>query len=115
MIQVTNLKKSFSSRVLFEGLTFSLNSRERMGLVGRNGTGKSTLLKVITDEETYDDGQVISPKGYTIGKLDQHLKFGEGTIVQECMTSLPPAEQDQYYRAEKILMGLGCTEEDVDR
>jgi ATP-binding cassette subfamily F protein 3 len=115
MIQVTNLKKSFSSRVLFEGLTFSLNSRERMGLVGRNGTGKSTLLKVITDEETYDDGQVISPKGYTIGKLDQHLKFGEGTIVQECMTSLPLVEQDQYYRAEKILMGLGFTEEDFDR
>lgn len=115
MIQVTGLTKSFSTRTLFEGLTLSLSSRERMGLVGRNGTGKSTLLKIITGEETYEDGQIISPKDYRIGKLDQHLKFGDGNIVQECMSSLPASEQDQYYRAEKILMGLGFSEEDFDK
>lgn len=115
MIQVTGLTKSFSTRTLFEGLTLSLSSRERMGLVGRNGTGKSTLLKIITGEETYEDGNIITPKDYRIGMLDQHLKFGDGNIVQECMSSLPANEQDQYYRAEKILMGLGFSEEDFNR
>lgn len=115
MIQVTNLTKSFGDRTLFEGLTFSLTSRERMGLVGRNGTGKSTLLNIINSNEIHEEGQIIKPREYTIGKLDQHLNFTEETIVQECMQALPPNEQDEFYRAEKILMGLGFIETDFSR
>ena len=82
MIQVSNLSKSYGSRVLFEDAGFSLSKGDRVGFVGRNGSGKSTLFKVLLDLETKDSGEIITPKGYTIGYLDQHIHFTEETVVQ---------------------------------
>ena len=64
MIQVVNLSKSYADRTLFEDVTFSINSGERIGLVGRNGTGKSTLFKIMLGEESYDSGDYKVPKSY---------------------------------------------------
>jgi len=75
MIQLTNISKHFGTKELFSNLNFRLNSGDRVGLVGRNGTGKSTLFKLILGEEQPDEGEISIPKGYKIGALKQHLEF----------------------------------------
>ncbi len=62
MIQLSNISKSFASKKLFSDLNFRLNHGDRVGLVGRNGTGKSTLFKLILAEESCDDGEIIITK-----------------------------------------------------
>lgn len=83
-------------------MNFRLNHGDRVGLVGRNGTGKSTLFKLILAEESCDDGEIIIPKGYKIGgALKQHLEFSEKTLRDE--TALSLSEEDKYsiYKVEK--------------
>ena len=115
MIQVTNLSKSYGGRLLFEGLSFAVGSREVVGLVGRNGCGKSTLTKIVLGLETQDDGHVSIPKGYQIGHLDQHINFTKKNIVDEVVLALPKEEQVMSYKAEKILFGLGFTHSDLEK
>lgn len=115
MIQLINISKSFAGRELFSNLNFKLNTGNRVGLVGRNGSGKSTLFKIILGEEHFDSGEVVIPKGYKIGALKQHLEFSEKTIVEEVALALSEDEQYDIYKVEKILFGLGFTQEDLDK
>ena len=115
MIAVDNLTKTFGSRVIFDKISFKLNSRERVGLVGRNGHGKTTLLRILLDREEYDSGNVAIPKGYRIGHVRQQLKFTENTILSEGMLDLPAAERDHHWKVEKILAGLGFSDSDMQR
>ncbi|MDQ1339489.1 MAG: ATP-binding cassette, subfamily er 3 [Campylobacterota bacterium] len=115
MIQLINISKSFAGRELFSNLNFKLNTGNRVGLVGRNGSGKSTLFKIILGEEHFDSGEVVIPKGYKIGALKQHLEFSEKTIVDEVALALSEDEQYDIYKVEKILFGLGFTQEDLDK
>ncbi|MEI6125899.1 MAG: ATP-binding cassette domain-containing protein, partial [Pseudomonadota bacterium] len=80
MISIENLSKSYGSQVLFEEAGFKLNSRERVGLVGRNGHGKTTLFRMIVGEEHPDSGTIIIPKGYRIAYVRQHIDFAEDTV-----------------------------------
>jgi len=86
-----------------------------MGLVGRNGSGKSTMFKLILGEEEASDGQVIIPKNYKIGALRQHLIFTEKTVREEAALALDEEMKWDTYRVEKILFGLGFTQADLDR
>ncbi len=115
MLQVSALNKSYGARTLFEDVTFALSPGERLGLVGRNGCGKSTLFRLILDEEHPDDGQIIIPRGYQVGHLEQHLKFTEPTILTEACLGLPLNERDQSYRGEIILSGLGFSDSDMQK
>ncbi|MBN2869933.1 MAG: ABC-F family ATP-binding cassette domain-containing protein [Campylobacterales bacterium] len=115
MIQINHLTKSYGTRVLFEDLSLKLNSGNKVGFVGRNGTGKSTLFKIILGEEPYDSGEVIIPKNYRIGTLRQHLHFTHKTVREECASVLEGDAIHEVYRVEKILFGLGFTQEDLDR
>lgn len=116
MIQVTNLSKSYGTQLLFQNVTFTLGKGERVGLVGRNGTGKSTLFRILLGEESQDEGEIIFPKNYHIGTLKQHLVFTKPTILEECMTALrgENAEFEQY-KVEKMLLGLGFKTSDFNR
>jgi ATP-binding cassette subfamily F protein 3 len=98
---------------LFEGLTFNINRRERVGLVGRNGHGKTTLFKIILGELDPDSGHVMIPKRYRIGHLEQHLRFTEETALGEASLGLPEDQREQTWKAEKILSGLGFSHSDM--
>ena len=115
MINLENLTKSFGGHTLFEGVSFRLNSRERLGLVGRNGHGKTTLFKLITGEELPDSGTISVPKNYSISYVRQNLNFTCDSTLKECMTGLSKEENDHYWKAEKILAGLGFSKEDFKR
>jgi ATP-binding cassette, subfamily F, member 3 len=116
MIQVSNLDKGYGRQVIFDKAGFTLNAGERVGLVGRNGHGKTTLFKMILGQERPDSGVISIPGGYKIGHLQQHISFTEITVLKEACLSLPENEDgiDETYKAEIILMGLGFTLEDLD-
>jgi len=117
MLQVTNIEKSYGKQLLFDGVSFTVNPRERVGLVGRNGHGKSTLFRMILGEEHQDAGTITVPSGYTIGHLSQHIHFTEDTVLKEACLALPKNEDhiDESYKAEAILHGLGFSNDDFDR
>ena len=115
MIRVENLSKSFGDQILFDGLGFSVNQKQRVGLVGQNGHGKTTLFRMIAGEERPDSGSIIIPKNYRIDYVRQHLEFTADTALNEGMRALPEQEKDHSWKVEKILAGLGFSREDFDR
>ena len=107
MIQFNHVAKSFGAQPLFDDLTFTVNRRERVGLVGRNGHGKTTVFRMILVEVPADGGDILIPKRYRIGHLDQQLHFSEATVLDEAVLGLPEEHRDERWRAEQILSGLG--------
>ncbi len=107
MLRVENLSKSYGSVVLFDGVSFSINPRERVGLTGRNGHGKTTLFRLIIGEEHPDSGVIAVPKNYAVGHVSQHLAFSAASAVDEACQGLPEEERSDRWRAEKVLAGLG--------
>ena len=83
--------------------------------MGRNGSGKSSLFRLIVSKETPDKGTIAKRKDYSIGFLDQHIVFTRPTLIEEAALGLHPKEKDCIYKAETILFGLGFKEEDLDR
>ncbi|MGR3317407.1 MAG: ATP-binding cassette domain-containing protein, partial [Candidatus Anammoxibacter sp.] len=73
MISLQNLSKQYVDQVIFDNVSFNLSRGERIGLVGRNGHGKTTLFNLITGQEEYDDGAIAIPKGYRIGYINQNI------------------------------------------
>lgn len=115
MIAVDNLSKSFGAQLLFDGISFKINRKERVGLVGRNGHGKTTLFRIIAGLESADSGTVSVPKNYRIGYVEQEPMFSAETVLQEAALGLPPAERDRLWKVEKILFGLGFDPKDLER
>ncbi len=115
MIGVENLHKSFGSQILFESASFKLNPKERIGLVGLNGHGKTTLFRIIIGEESPDTGTISIPKHYRIGYVRQNLDFTKDTVLKEVMTGLASQERGHYWKVEKVLMGLGFNKDDMQR
>ncbi len=115
MISVSNLTKSYGKEVLFEGVSFKINPRERVGLVGRNGHGKTTLFRLIAGDEQPDSGAITFPRGHRIGYVRQEIGFTEDTILKEGMRGLSQAERDHHWKVEKILAGLGFSTDDLGR
>jgi len=113
MITLQNISKAYGVMPLFDEVTFTVNKKERIGVLGRNGYGKSTLLKIILDEVQPDDGKVIIPKNYRIAALEQHINFTQSTVLAEAAQGLRVA--DEQWRAEMILSGLGFAESDFAR
>ena len=115
MIRVENLTKSFGDRIILDGVSFTLSAKERVGLVGQNGHGKTTLFQIINGEEQPDSGTVVIPKNYRVVYVKQRLKFTADTALDEGMAALPPQERGHSWKVEKILAGLGFTQSDFNR
>ncbi len=115
MINIENIVKSFGGHDLFKGISFRVNTGERVGIVARNGHGKTTLFRLITKDEDFDSGSITIPKNYRIGYVQQQLDFTKDSIIEECKKGLPEHERDQTWKVEKILTGLGFTLNDLSR
>ena len=115
MIQVISIKKQYGPQLLFENVSFQMGKGEKIGLVGRNGTGKSTLFKIILGEESMDGGSVSIPKNYSLGSLEQHIKFSHGKLLNEVASILKEEEKFDTYKVEKILFGLGFSKTDMEK
>ncbi len=117
MLTVTGLSKAYGKQTLFEDVSFQVGHGERVGLVGRNGTGKTTLLRILMGEEKPDEGSVTVPAGYSMGYLSQRLSFLRRTVLEEAASALPLREDgvDETYRAKAVLTGLGFGEDDLTR
>jgi len=115
MIAVDNLTKKYGEQVLFESISFKINRRERIGLVGRNGHGKTTLFRLLAGLEEPDEGAIAVPRNYRIGYVEQQLDFTAETVFEEASKGLAPDIQDQSWRVEKILTGLGFGPKDFAR
>lgn len=115
MISAQNISKQYGSRELFLDVNFTLNPRERLGIVGRNGFGKTTLFRLITGEEACDQGSIAIPKGYRIGYLSQQFSFTQDTVLREGCQGLSEKDSGHEWKVEKVLSGLGFSENDFSR
>lgn len=115
MIQINNLSKQFSDQILFEDISFNLQQGERCGLIGRNGSGKSTIFSMILGNQLPDQGTISIPKGYKISSLEQHISFTKESVLEECIQMLPSEQQYDFHKAEKILFGLGFSDQDLQK
>ncbi len=86
-LSVENLSKDYGERILFEGLTFGLSRGDKMALIANNGTGKSSLLKIIANEDIQDAGTVTLRAGIRIGSLAQEPNFDENKTLEELISS----------------------------
>ncbi|MBU1087705.1 MAG: ATP-binding cassette domain-containing protein [Candidatus Omnitrophica bacterium] len=115
MIELRDISKSFGGQELFENISFSIGSNEKIGLVGRNGHGKTTLFSLINGTLAADAGTIVIPKNYRIGYLKQDITFSQNTVINEVYQSMPRSEQDNTWIAEKVLHGLGFSNQDMLR
>ena len=87
MIQLTGAAKRYGPKILFENVDWLVTPNERAGIVGANGTGKSSLLKVLAGMEGLDSGSITVQRGATIGYLPQEgLSLSGRSVFAECMT-----------------------------
>lgn len=112
MISFNDLSLSFGSQVLYQDVSININPKDRIGLIGRNGTGKSTLFALINKELQPDSGNISIPKNYSIGTVKQVLEFTKDFVLEEACLGLRPDQQYDEWRVEKLLTGLGFSEED---
>ena len=85
MLQVANLTKSFGDLVLFENISFSLSEGQRVGLIAKNGTGKSTLLSILSGQEGYDEGLITFRRDLRVAYLEQDPHYPEElTVLEAC-------------------------------
>ena len=89
MIFVEQVSKQFGSKALFEDVSFHLRPGEKVGLVGENGTGKTTFFKVITGKTMPDKGRVTLSKGLRLGLLEQDMDGGSETVLERVVLGDP--------------------------
>lgn len=104
-IDVQNLSKSFGAHVLFENISFSISEGQHVGLIAKNGTGKTTLLSILTGKEGYDSGDIIFKRDLKIGILEQNPVFNpEESVFDACFNH--NGESEKVLRAKQILTQL---------
>ena len=107
-LQVSSLTKSYGDRLLFADISFGISEGQRIGLIAKNGTGKTTLLNIIAEKEDIDSGEIIFRRDLCIGYLDQNPQFPEGvTVLQACIHS---GNQELELKAKQVLTRLKITD-----
>ncbi|WP_066256960.1 ABC-F family ATP-binding cassette domain-containing protein [Neobacillus drentensis] len=113
MLTVENVSKTYGEKQLFNNISFTIKEKERVGLIGINGTGKSSLLKIIAGLDTPDDGKIITSKDYSITFLDQQPELdAEKTVLEQVFHGDAPILK--LMRAyEKTLLELNLSPNDT--
>lgn len=107
-LDVQNLTKRFGAQVLFENISFSIAEGQKVGLVARNGTGKSTLMSVLMDKEGYESGSIIYRRDLKLGFLEQSPKFDpEESVLDACFNH--EGDPEKVLKARQILTQLHIT------
>lgn len=107
-LDVQNLTKRFGAQVLFENLSFSIAEGQKVGLVARNGTGKSTLMSVLMNREGYESGDIIYRRDLKIGYLEQSPKFDpDESVLDACFNH--GGDPEKVLKAKQILTQLHIT------
>ncbi len=106
LLDVQNVSKRFGERILFNNISFSVAEGQRVGLIAQNGTGKSTLLSMLTGDESADNGQIIYRNGIRVGYLRQEPVFPVGATVLEACFHGQEANEEQQIKARQILTQL---------
>ena len=107
-LDVQNLTKRFGAQVLFENISFSIAEGQKVGLVARNGTGKSTLMSVLMDKEGYESGSIIYRRDLKLGFLEQSPQFDpEESVLDACFNHKDDSEK--VLKARQILTQLHIT------
>jgi ATP-binding cassette, subfamily F, member 3 len=94
LFRLSNIEKSFGGYDVLRGVSFQVNPDEKIGLVGRNGSGKTTIFRIITGAESADDGEVHSINNLKLGLLEQHVDFQSGETVHTAALSAFKAVHD---------------------
>ncbi len=87
LFRLSEVNKSYSGNEILRGVSFQVNPAEKVGLVGRNGVGKTTVFRMITGEESPDSGDISKANGLTIGLLEQHVDFSDNETVHTAALS----------------------------
>ena len=110
VLDIQNLSKRFGERVLFQDISFSIAEGQRVGLIAQNGTGKSTLLSLLTGDDTPDAGTIIYRNGIRTGFLRQEPRFPkDATVLEACFSGVNP-DDDTRLKAKQILTQLRITD-----
>ena len=108
-LDVQNLTKSFGAETLFENISFSVAEGQKVALIAKNGTGKSTLLSILTGKEDYDTGEVVYANGIKTGYLEQTPKFDpEESVLDACFNH--NGQEEKILKAKQILTQLRITD-----
>lgn len=107
-LDVQNLTKRFGAQVLFDNISFSIAEGQKVGLVARNGTGKSTLMSVLMDKEGHESGDIIYRRNLKVGYLEQSPQFDpEESVLQACFNH--EDDPEKVLKAKQILTQLHIT------
>ena len=108
-LDIQNLSKSFGTQTLFHNISFSIPEGQRVGLIAKNGTGKSTLLSILTGKESQDEGNIIFKRDLTMGFLEQSPHFNpDDTVLEACFNH--NGNEEKILKAKQILTQLKITD-----
>lgn len=109
LLDVQNISKAFGAHVLFENISFSIAEGQHVGLIAKNGTGKSTLLSLLSGKESVDSGSIIFRRDLKVGFLEQQPKFDpEESVLDACFNH--QGDPDRILKAKQILTQLHITD-----
>lgn len=114
LLSIENLTKSYGDRMLFADITFGVDEGDKIGIVARNGTGKTTMLRIIAGDESADSGRVVCRNGLRIGYLPQEPVFAaNATVRSAAMDDMPQTDHtDDPEAIMRLLSSLGLNEPD---
>ena len=102
-LQVEDLTKSYGDRMLFDSITFGVNEGDKIGVIAKNGTGKSTLLRLLSGSEAPDSGTVTFRNDLRVGFLDQTPSFEPGTtLMHNLLPAIPATDHEEWSHEDRV-------------
>jgi len=115
LFRLSEVEKSFGAQDVLRGASLQVNPGEHVGLVGRNGAGKTTIFRLVTQEETPDSGEVVRARGLKLGLLAQHVHFEAGSTVHESALAAFGRLQQIEHQMHELEHRMGDAGDDLEK
>lgn len=115
LFRLSEVEKSFGAQDVLRGTSLQVNPGEHVGLVGRNGAGKTTIFRLVTQEETPDSGEVVRARGLKLGLLAQHVHFEAGSTVHESALAAFGRLQQIEHQMHELEHRMGDAGDDLEK